>query len=1028
MLLVFLVVPSLWATEYHGIVRFGGLPLPGATLTATQGETKQVASTGLDGTYSFPNLPDGDWKIHIEMLCFTPVEKDITIAPGVPAAEWEMKLLPIEEIRAAAATAAPTVSTSSSGAPVQTTSVPTTPAAGTPPPPKKGKKPSINQPPPVNTASAFQRTNVNASAAPPQSEASSAVPEPANLNQSATDSLAINGSVNNAASSPFGMNQAFGNNRRGIGSLYNGNISLQVNNSALDARNYSLNGADTPKAAFNQIQGGVSLGGPLRIPHLIPLRSAPNFFIAYQIVRNRNGNTQTALVPTADQRAGNFSQPILDPTNGQPFAGNIIPLSRISPQALALLRFYPLPNATGPYNYQSPVIGRTDTDSLQSRLTKGIGRSNQVFGNFGYQNVRNQNNNIFNFLDHTNTLSYQVTGNWMHRFSNRIFTTTTAQFSRQTLDTNPYFANRQNVSGEAGITGNDQAPVDWGPPSLNFGASNIYGLSDATDNHRHAQTAAIGSQTYWAHSPHNFTFGGDYKRQDVNILGQANPRGNFTFNGQATGNDFADYLLGVPDASSIAYGNADKYFRSSIYDLYLNDDWRVTPSLTVNAGVRWEYWTPISEKYGRLVNLDIAHGFSAAAPVIGNDPTGSLTGTKYPASLVNPDRHAFSPKIGIAWRPISGSSLVIRAGYAVAYDTSVYQTIANRMAQQSPLSKSFSVQNTPAAPLTLADGFIPSSITTPTTFAIDPNFRIGYAQSWQVSVQRDLPGALVINASYLGIKGTRGVQQFLPNTYPPGAINPCVTCLPGYTYMASNGNSTNEKGTVQLRRRLHNGFTATAQYTYSKAIDDAALGGGGQGVAVIAQNWLDLSAERGLSPFDQRHQVTFQGQYTTGVGLRGGTLLDGWRGTVFKEWTVSTSITAGTGMPITPIYSAITPGTGISSSIRPNYTGAPLYDAPSGLFLNPAAFVAPPSGQWGNVGRNSIEGPDVFTITASAARTFRLPEKFSRLNLDVIASSNNPINHPTFQSWVTNIQSQQFGLPANPNGMRTLQLLMRVRF
>ncbi|MDE3198801.1 MAG: TonB-dependent receptor, partial [Acidobacteriota bacterium] len=779
---------------------------------------------------------------------------------------------------------------------------------------------------------------------------------------------------------------------------------------------------------FNQITGGVSFGGPLRIPHLIPLRSAPNFFIAYQIVRNRNGSTQSALVPTADQRTGLFAQPVLDPTTGMAFAGNTIPMSRLSPQALSLLRFYPLPNASGPYNYQVPIVGRTDTDSLQGRLSKGIGRSNQVYGNFAYQNARNLNNNIFNFPDRTGTLGYQVTANWLHRFSNRIFTTTTVTFSRQTLDTNPYFANRENVSAEAGIAGNDQTPVNWGPPSLNFGASNIYGLSDTTDNHVHNQQIAIGSQTYWARSPHNFTFGGDFKRNQSNVLGQSNPRGAFTFNGQATGYDFADFLLGVPDASSIAYGNADKYFRSSIYDLYINDDWRVTPSLTVNAGVRWDYWTPISEKYGRLVNLDIANGFSAAAPVIGNSPTGSLTGTKYPSSLIEPDRHAFSPKIGVAWRPIAGSSLVIRAGYGVSYDTSVYQTIASRMAQQAPLSKSFSVQNTPAAPLTLANGFIPSSATTPTTFAIDPNFRIGYAQSWQLSVQRDLPGSLVLNATYLGIKGTRGVQQFLPNTYPPGFTSPCVTCLPGYVYMASNGNSTNQKGTVQLRRRLHNGFTATVAYTYAKAIDDAALGGGGQAGAVIAQNWLDLSAERGLSPFDQRHQVSFSGQYTTGVGAHGGTLLDGWRGTAFKEWTISTTITAGTGYPLTPIYSAITPGTGISSSIRPDYTGASLYNAPPGLFLNPLAFAAPPSGQWGTAGRNSIEGPDIFTIGASAARTFRLPEKFSRANLDVIANSQNPINHPTFQNWVTNIQSPQFGLPGAPNGMRTLQLIMRVRF
>ena len=1032
MAMLCLALSPLLATEYHGVVKFGGLPLPGATLTATQGDKKFVASTDLEGKYSFPNLPDGDWNIQIEMLCFTSVKKDITIAPGVPTAEWEMNLLPIDEIKAAAAASAPTVSAPATPGPVQTTSVPTTPA--TPPVASKNNKkgkPTINQPAPVNTASAFQRTDVNASAAPPPSDAAQAAPGDSpggnNLNQSATDSLAINGSVNNAASSPFGMNQAFGNNRRGFGSLYNGNVSLSADNSALDARSYSLTGQDTPKAAYNHLTAGMSFGGPLRIPHLIPLRSAPNFFIGYQFQRNRTGVTDSALVPTADQRAGEFSTTILQPSTGTPFPGNAIPQSLISPQALSLLRFYPLPNSAGTqYNYQVPIVGRNDLDQLQSRLQKSVGRSNQVFGNFGYQNIRNinPNNSVFNFQDHTGIVGYSISASWMHRFNNRIFSTNTVTFNRQTTDLTPYFANRENVSGEAGIMGNLQSPIYWGPPTLTF-SGGITPLTDATTSHNHNQTASITSQTYWSHSPHNFTFGGDYRRQQFNSLSQQNPTGTFTFNGLASGSDFADFLLGVPDASAIAYGNADKYFRSNIYDLYLNDDWRVTPSLTVNVGVRWDYGSPISELYGRLVNLDITPGFAAAAPVIGNNPVGSLTGNKYPSSLVRPDRHDVAPRLGIAWRPIPGSSLVVRAGFGINYNTSVYQTIAQQMSQQSPLSKSLSVANSTADPLTLANGFIGSPLTTPNTFAIDPNFQVGYAQSWQVSVQRDLPGGLVFTSTYLGIKGTRGTQEFLPNTYPTGAVNPCPLCLPGYAYLASNGNSTNEKGNVQLRRRLHSGLTATLQYTYGKAIDDASLGGRGQGSSVIAQNWLDLSAEKGLSTFDQRHLLNFQAQYTTGVGLHGGALLDGWRGTAFKEWMISTQIVAGSGLPLPPQYLTTVAGTGVNGPIRPDVTGASLYAAPSGLFLNPLAYTAPAAGQWGNAGRDTITGPDQFTIAASAARTFRLRD---RLNMDVTLNSSNPINHPTYQSWVTNIRSAQFGLPTGVNPMRTVQLTMRVRF
>ena len=156
-------------------------------------------------------------------------------------------------------------------------------------------------------------------------------------------------------------------------------------------------------------------------------------------------------------------------------------------------------------------------------------------------------------------------------------------------------------------------------------------------------------------------------------------------------------------------------------------------------------------------------------------------------------------------------------------------------------------------------------------------------------MQRDLPAALVVTATYLGIKGTRA-QQAVPAEYVSGGRGESLPLLPvGYTYLTSNGNSTRESGQIQLRRRLHNGLTATAQYTYSQV--DRRRGAGRPRAgwrSVIAQDWLDLSAERGLSNFDQRHLLTLQTQYTTGMGVKGGALLSGWRGAAFKEWTLIT--------------------------------------------------------------------------------------------------------------------------------------------
>lgn len=885
------------------------------------------------------------------------------------------------------------------------------------------------------------------------------------LSQLAAPGLLINGSQNNGAASPFAQLPAFGNHRNGAGGLYNGGLGIIFDNSALDAAPFSLSGQRTPKPVYNRITGTATFGGPLRIPHV--LSNGPTVFAAYEWTRDVNDSTLSALMPEAAQRSGDFSQAvnalgsplqIFNPATGLAFPGGVIPPGDISPQARALLSYYPLPNFTGNgrYNYQAPILSDTHQDAFLLRLQQNLGPKNQVYGGLALLSARTASPNIFGFLDETHEFGVNSNVNWSHRLGQDWYMKLGYQFSRLSTRVTPYFENRLNVSGSAGITGNNQEPVNWGPPALTF-ASGIAGLSDAQPSFNRNQTSGFSASLLWTRGLHNITFGGDFRRQEFNVLAQQDPRGSFTFTGAATedaagagGSDFADFLLGVPDTSSVAFGNADKYFRESAYDAYVDDDFRLRPNFTLDAGMRWEYGAPMTEIYNRLVNLDIASGFSAVAPLPASDPVGLLTGQSYPNSLVRPDRAGFEPRVGMAWRPIAGSSLVVRAGYGIYDNTSVYQTIALQMAQQAPLSKSLSVQNGPSCPLTLANGFSACPAAAADRFAIDPDFQVGYAQNWDVEVQRDLPRSMQLTATYLGTKGTRGLQEYLPNTYPLGAANPCPDCPSGFTYFASNGNSTREAAQVQLRRRLESGFTATLRYTYAKAIDDDSLLGGqgpvpeqsatvvpwltsgaaqagasAQGAATIAQNWRDLAAERSLSSFDQRHLLSTGLQYTTGMGLGGGTLLGGFWGSLLKEWSFLTQITVGSGFPETPIYLAATPGTGVTGSLRPEYTGAPLYAAPPGLALNPSAYAVPPPGQWGSAGRYSITGPAQFSLNASIGRTFRLRGKY---HLDFRVDSTNALNHPVFTSWITAINSAQFGLPAAANPMRSLQTTLRLRF
>ncbi len=968
------------ASTYRGVVTFGGLPLPGATVTATQGGKTFTAVADPNGAFSFDDLPDGKWTITVQMQCFEPLHADITVTPKLPAAAWEMKLLPMNQLQASAQKVKPMMA------------LPPVPAL------VQEKKPDAAGP--------------------------TEIPKAPEENEQSADGLVVQGSVNNAATSVYSTNPAFGNRRPGGKALYTGGIAAFVENSALDARPYSLSGSEASKPAYSDFTGVATLQGPIDIPRLMP--RGPNLFASYQWTRNSSSQILTGIVPTVDERNG--------------IVPGFTPFT-VNTQAASLLQYYPLPNlANGsPYNYQAPMLSSSHQDAPQVRLDKTLSRKDEVYGRFSLQSTRADSVNLFGFVDHTGTLGINSNIHWAHRLKPRVFVYTGYTFSRLRTEVTPYFENRANISGNAGITGNDQDSTNWGPPSLNF-SSGIAGLSDANSAFNRNRTDDFTASMAIYRSKHNVTIGGEFRKQEYNVLSQENPRGTFTFNGEATGSDLVDFLTGVPDTSAIAYGNADKYFREPVYAAYVNDDWRVLPILSINWGIRWDYGAPMTELFGRLVNLDVANGFTSVAPVTGSNPVGSITGQHYPASLIRPDRSMVEPKIGISWRPIPASTVVIRTGYGIYPDTSVYQNIVLEMAQQAPLSKSLSVDNSAACPLTLANGFIPCSAVTSQTFGIDPNFRIGYNQEWQLQVQRDLPWAMQMTATYLGIKGTHGPQEILPNSYPLGETNPCPGCSSGFVYETSGGTSMRNAGELQLRRRLRGGLAASLAYTYSKSIDDDAyLGGQGHTIAssgqtqsanltsptaTIAQNWLDLRAERSLSSFDQRNLLSAQAQYTTGQGIEGGTLLSGWRGRAFKEWTVQGTLSFGSGLPETPLYPATVPGTGFTSIIRPNLTGASIYTSGSSTHLNAAAF-AEPIGQWGTAGRNSITGPDQFSFNSTLARTFR---PHGKTYLDFALESTNTFNHATFSNWNNYFGNALFGTPTSPNAMRSLQITMHLRF
>jgi hypothetical protein len=240
---------------------------------------------------------------------------------------------------------------------------------------------------------------------------------------------------------------------------------------------------------------------------------------------------------------------------------------------------------------------------------------------------------------------------------------------------------------------------------------------------------------------------------------------------------------------------------------------------------------------------------------------------------------------------------------------------------------------------------------------------------------------------------------------------------------------TREAGTVELRRRLRNGLQARLFYTYAKSLDDyySLSGQGSVSSGQIAQDWQHPNGQRALSTSDQRHQLNFTAQYTTGMGIGGKSLMSGWKGAVYKEWTVQTIINASTGMPFTPICSAcLATGTGVPNTIRPNVVGSPYANLQPGFFLNPNAFAVP-VGTFGNARRDSLKGPDLFSMDANMNRTFRLPKRYT---MDAQLNVSNVLNHIVITSYNTGFSpgSTTFGQPTGAKNMRNVTVQLRLRF
>ena len=326
---------------------------------------------------------------------------------------------------------------------------------------------------------------------------------------------------------------------------------------------------------------------------------------------------------------------------------------------------------------------------------------------------------------------------------------------------------------------------------------------------------------------------------------------------------------------------------------YAQDEWKARSNLTLTLGVRYEVFEPLTEKYGRIANLAIAPFFGAVTQV-----TPATPGE--PGGLIHPDHNNFSPRLAVAWKVPAKKSTVIRAGYGIYYNGQIYNSFIQQFAKQPPFAISSAVNTNSTIPLTFATAFATATFAGAgsNTYAVDPNYRTPYAGTWNFSVQREFGKGFFGELNYMGTKGTRLDVKIIPNEAPPGSKASLTQAAGLYTYDESNGDSIFHAMQLRLNRRFNRGLSFQAFYQFAKSIDDSSsFGGAGN---TTAQNWLDLSAERGLSSFDVRHQFTTGFVWTSPIAGPGSHVAsDGKVGRLLKDWQLSGNITAQTGNPLT---------------------------------------------------------------------------------------------------------------------------------
>ena len=857
-------------------------------------------------------------------------------------------------------------------------------------------------------------------------------------------------------------------------SQFHGTVYEFLRNGAMDATTFASMGNNH----LVQNNFGGSFGGPL-------VGKRTFFFVNYEGLRLSEADAQVLTVPTRDEIMGDFSMSnvkIYDPKTAVPnpafnsslptgpanfpytrtqFTDNMIPSSRINPLLEAfLLQYVPAPNMdmgmSGGADSNNYLDIRNEThfqDQGTIRIDHNFSNSDTLFGRYTLSSENGftptggmtaTTSTLPGFGANFDNRAQQAAISWNHIFATNRVNTVSIAVSRLSMDHTSQNDGVNDIVGALGIQGVGFGGKNaWGAPW--FAAQGYTGIGDtfaATPMHAWDTMYEIRDTYAWQLGRHAVKFGGDFHWYTWPMWGFFQNRGYYQFtNGYTTqfgfndgsGSGFASLLLSLPAVKQRQAGVPQMNLRNWGADAFVEDSWQITPTTTVNLGLRYEYTNPLYDKRNTNTNLVFNNGVPSVF-------VGGQNG--YPQGLMYANQLNFAPRFGIA-KQIPRWGIVLHGAYGIFFTPVDQNTWCNQRhnvpyvfpeTQQAdnftPPAALFNTGLNFGTPV-LGTGTLPA--TTVSFTAFDPHSPAQYVQQWNGSVQKSLDKDTSLEFGYLGARGFHLQRAHLiNNTLPgPGPLGPrrpfkTLTFVPDTTLPPSSADaviqsltfpvstinllensaqSWYDAGYANVRRRYSRNLSFLANYTFAKTLTNAPDFRSPMDESAIPQNNLDLALEKGPG-CDVRHRFSLSSVYDIPAYKRAE-----WTRLITQNWHFSTIYQIQSGMPFTISVFGDTANSGTvlgENPVRANVTGQPVFGPGTHTadeWFNPAAFATPPAFTYGNAGRNSVYGPGLQTMDIALARGFAITERmtfqfraeaFNAMNKVNLGTPNRFVNTPQF--------------------------------